>query len=143
MGVIEGKTWTEVLPPSTCWELLAATEVGRVSVIVSGVPEIYPVNYVVDGESILFRTGTGSKLDALTQSPMIAFEADSVDENQRLGWSVLVKGRAREVTAAAELRAARELPLHLWIPAERPVWIRIVPTEVTGRRIWSRTPPGT
>jgi nitroimidazol reductase NimA-like FMN-containing flavoprotein (pyridoxamine 5'-phosphate oxidase superfamily) len=138
MGVIEGKTWTEVLDPPHCWELMATHHVGRIAVVVDGVPEIYPLNYVVDEQSILFRTGSGSKLQGMTQSPLVSFEVDSVDENQRLGWSVLVKGRAKEVTTAAELRAAGELELDLWIPAERPVWIRVVPTEVTGRRIWSR-----
>src|SRR5262249_23874191 len=68
MPVIDGRTWLEHLDPATCWELLAATPVGRIGVIHDSAPEIYPVNHVVDGRSIVFRTDPGTKLRGLLRS---------------------------------------------------------------------------
>jgi nitroimidazol reductase NimA-like FMN-containing flavoprotein (pyridoxamine 5'-phosphate oxidase superfamily) len=136
VGVIEGRTWTELISEEHCWELLDGAVVGRLGVVVDGAPEIFPVNYATDQRSIVFRTGSGNKLVGLTQSARVAFEVDEIDADRRLGWSVLVKGRAAVTTE----QPADAHP-DLWIPAERPVWIRITPSEVTGRRIWSRSQP--
>jgi uncharacterized protein len=135
VGVIEGRTWTELLSEERCWELLDGAVVGRLAVVVDGAPEIFPVNYAIDQRTIVFRTGAGNKLLGLTQSARVAFEVDEIDADRRLGWSVLVKGRAATTPEPAGAEP------DLWIPAERPVWIRITPTEVTGRRIWSRSQP--
>ena len=86
--------------------LLAAAAVGRVGVLVDSAPEIYPVNHAVDGESVLFRTDPGNKLHAVERSPSVCFEADGIDADARGGWSVLVKGRAVELTSAADLLTA-------------------------------------
>jgi glycerol-3-phosphate dehydrogenase len=53
---------------------------------------IFPVNYVVDRDLIVFRTDPGSKLDAATERESVAFEVDAVDEATRTGWSVVVGG---------------------------------------------------
>jgi hypothetical protein len=53
----------------------------------------------------------------------------------RAGWSVLVKGRAVELTTPDDLQHASRLPLELWALGEKTHWIRIVPREITGRRI--------
>ena len=116
-----------------------ASSVGRVGVLVDSAPEIYPVNFVVDGHSVVFRTDPGSKLRGLDRSPSVCFEADGINVDDSTGWSVLVKGRAREVTDAEELRAVSGLPLTFWALGEKPHWVRIVPTDVTGRRIHRRT----
>ena len=49
-------------------------------------PEVLPVNYAIDGESILFRTGEGT---VLTQASMkvVAFEADHLDPSDQSGWT--------------------------------------------------------
>jgi len=138
MGVVEGRTWTELLSPERCWDAAATTAVGRLAVIIDGAPDIYPINYAVDDRTIVFRTGPGSKLRAVTQSQVVAFEVDAVDEPRRAGWSVVMQGRAQEITDPAELRAAGHRALDVWIPAERPVWIRITPTRVSGRSIRGR-----
>jgi nitroimidazol reductase NimA-like FMN-containing flavoprotein (pyridoxamine 5'-phosphate oxidase superfamily) len=69
----------------------------------------------------------------------VCFEVDGIDEVQRSGWSVLVKGRARELVDAAELRAASRTPLEPWGHGPKSCWIRLVPAEVTGRRIHAPT----
>lgn len=130
-----GKAWVEYLDGDECWRLLAQNPVGRVGVIVDSGPEIYPVNYVADHRTIVFRTESGNKLHGLHRSPSACFEADGLDMWERTGWSVLVKGRAEEITGADELRRAAELPLQLWSIGVKQHWIRITPRDVTGRRI--------
>jgi nitroimidazol reductase NimA-like FMN-containing flavoprotein (pyridoxamine 5'-phosphate oxidase superfamily) len=135
MGVIDGRTWFEHLSATTCWKLLGETPVGRIGVLVDSAPEIYPVNYVVDRDTIVFRTGPGEKLRGLDRSPSVCFQIDAIDPATKSGWSVLVKGRAKEVTHPDELHHLGELTLDYWTIATRPNWIRITPAEVTGRRI--------
>ena len=120
-----------------CLELLGTVAVGRVGVTIDALPAVLPVNFVLSGGSVVFRTIAGTKLDAATRGAVVAFEADeyATSEDPK-GWSVLVRGVAREVTAPDELAAVRELPLESWAfdgSAEHVV--RIEPTLVTGRRV--------
>ena len=142
MTTIDGPTWLEHLNPARCWELLDATPVGRVGVLNDSAPEIYPVNHVVDRGTIVFRTDLGTKLGGLLRSPAVCYEVDGIDPDDATGWSVLVKGRAGEIAGTDELRRARELPLRHWSLGDKDHWVRIVPTEVTGRRIWRGTSGG-
>lgn len=135
MGVVDGRTWLENLSSPECWSLLARSAVGRIGVLVDSAPEIYPVNHVVDNNTIVFRTDPGSKLRGLDRSPSVCFEVDDLDLEELTGWSVLVKGRATEVHEAEELRRVAELPLKFWALGEKSHWIRVEATEVTGRRI--------
>lgn len=140
MGVIDPRTWLEHLSSSMCWELLASTPVGRVGVLVDSAPEIYPVNFAVDGHTVVFRTDPGSKLRGIDRSPSVCFEVDGVDRAAE-SWSVLLKGRAEAVTEAADRRALDDLPLRPWALGQKSHWIRIRPREVTGRRIHQPRPP--
>jgi nitroimidazol reductase NimA-like FMN-containing flavoprotein (pyridoxamine 5'-phosphate oxidase superfamily) len=135
MAILDARTWLEHLSPAECWRLLALTPVGRLGVLVDSAPEIYPVNHVVDDQSIVFRTDPGSKLRGLDRSPSVCFEVDELDPSTATGWSVLLKGKAAEITDGADLERARELPLRFWVVGERDHWIRVTPVEVTGRRI--------
>lgn len=135
MAVIDGPTSMEHLAPQECWSLLASAPVGRVGVLVNSAPEIYPVNHAVDGETIVFRTDPGTKLEAVDRSPSVCFQVDGLDLDARGGWSVLVKGKAVELDSAADLLTAAELPLSFWGSGDKSHWVRIVPTEITGRRI--------
>ena len=125
-----GDVWVEHLPPGECWRLLASSPVGRVGVLVDSAPEIYPVNHVAVGETIVFRTDPGAKLRGLVRSPAVCFEVDAVDLVARTGWSVLVKGRAEEIDAPSEGGG-----VDVWTLGDKAYWVRIVPAEVTGRRI--------
>ena len=140
MAIIDPRTWMEHLSRSECWELLEQTPIGRIGVLFDSAPEIYPVNFVVDDRTIVFRTEQGQKLRGLDRSPSVCFEVDGFDEESQAGWSVLVKGRAREVESVMEERHLLELDLRYWGVGPKPIWIRVEPAEVTGRRI-SR-PPG-
>jgi nitroimidazol reductase NimA-like FMN-containing flavoprotein (pyridoxamine 5'-phosphate oxidase superfamily) len=141
MGVIEGRTWLEILSESECWRLVSGAEIGRLAVLVDGVPEIFPVNHVVHAETVVFRTDAGSKLLGLLDHPLVCFEVDGADPTTRAGWSVMVKGRAAELTSGADVADAARLPLEFWARGEKSHWIRITPSAVTGRRIYRATEP--
>jgi nitroimidazol reductase NimA-like FMN-containing flavoprotein (pyridoxamine 5'-phosphate oxidase superfamily) len=106
-----------------------------VGVLVDSAPEIYPVNFVVEDRSIVFRTDPGSKLRGLERSPSVSFEIDEFDTDDCTGWSVLVKGVAAKITEGAQVRRAQALELQPWPIGRKAHWIRIAPAEVTGRRI--------
>lgn len=133
--------WIEHLTPAECWELLEAQPVGRLGVLVDSAPEIYPVNYVVDRGAIVFRTGGGTKWRGFERNPSVCFEIDAVDPVGATGWSVLLKGRAVALTDAEDIRLAGLLPLHPWAFEHGTRFVRIVPAEVTGRRIGRTGPP--
>jgi nitroimidazol reductase NimA-like FMN-containing flavoprotein (pyridoxamine 5'-phosphate oxidase superfamily) len=96
---------------------------------------VLPVNHVVDGHDVVFRTAYGSKLAAAGGGHLAAFEADHYNEQTRSGWSVLVSGRAEMVDAEADIQRLSWRGLHPWATAiQRPFWIRIRPTSVSGRQ---------
>lgn len=136
MGVIEGRTWLEIIPPVGCERHLSQESVGRIAVLVDGHPEIFPINYAIDdGGAIIFRTDRGTKLAAVVGHAEVAFEIDGLDEERHLGWSVLVVGRATAVQALDELTKLHDLPLEPWAAGEKPSYVRIAPTKVSGRQI--------
>ncbi len=124
----------EALTTEECWELLAATSVGRLAIDIAGKPDIFPINFVVDGNHLIFRTGAGTKFAASALLHHVAFEIDGYGPQERTAWSVVVKGRAHEVERMDEVYAAEELPLFPWAAHPKPNFVRITPTEITGRR---------
>ena len=105
---------------------------GRLAVSVTGQPDIFPVNFHADDTSIVFRTAPGTKLLEVTINARVAFEADGYDIDE--AWSVVIKGTASVLEKQAEIFAAEELGLRSWVPTLKPVFVRIVPSEVSGRR---------
>lgn len=114
-----------------CLQLGAAFSIGRIAVgRADDAPLVVPVNYVLDGEAIVFRTDPGSKLFALREHP-VSFQVDFVDPFHRTGWSVLVAGVAYEATP---LEIAH-LTVEPWSGGEKQHWVRVLPRTVSGRRI--------
>ena len=124
----------ENLTPGQCWKVLSETSIGRLAVIVDGRPDVFPVNYKVDGQSLIFRTGGGRKLDALRHEAWVALEADAVSGEFGVAWSVVVKGHT-EITASDSqvLNTARK-GMFPWQGVGKDQLVRIVAEEVTGRR---------
>ena len=121
-----------VIPEDSCWGYLASQEVGRLGVSTNDLPEIFPINYYVDGESIIFRSAEGSKMHQMALNQNVVFEVDGWQEDG--GWSVMVKGTAEVITDEDELARARKAPLLPWVPTVKTNFIRILPTiEITGR----------
>ena len=124
----------EELSAAECWRLLRTHEVGRLAVSITDHPDIFPINYVVDGDGIVFRTGAGTKLAAAVLGRSVAFEIDGYDPIAGDAWSVVAKGRARQIEHMIEYFDADTLPLFPWHAAPKPDIVRIEPLEVTGRR---------
>lgn len=115
-----------------CWNLLSRGALGRLAVAVNGEPEIFPVNYVVDGPRVLCRTAPGSKLAELTVNPRVAFEVDEYDDT--FAASVVLKGHATRLELQSEIDEADGLGLAPWIPTLKYRWVEIRPTSISGRR---------
>lgn len=131
-AMADNDTPISVIPEDSCWGYLASQEVGRLGVSTDDVPEIFPINYYVDGESVIFRSAAGSKLDHLTGNQNVVFEVDGWHEEG--GWSVMIKGTAEVITDADELARANKAPLYPWIPTVKSHFVRIVPSlGISGR----------
>jgi len=123
-----------------CIDLLGRHSLGRLAFVgrVGVMPLIIPVNYVVDHDSVVFRSDPGSKLTAAVLGAPVAFEVDGgFDERNHTGWSVVVHGHARAITDPGESARLRQLPLVPWAPGAKPHFIRVEPGVITGRRIGS------
>lgn len=124
----------EILETSACWELLRGTGVGRLAVSVTDHPEIFPVNFIVDRSSVVFRTASGTKLAGAVLGRAVAFEVDGGGSGSSVAWSVIVKGRAVEIEQMGDYFDALDLPLFPWHAGPKPTFVRIEPHEITGRR---------
>lgn len=138
-----------VLDAETCLELLRTQPVGRLAVAIREHPDIFPINFVVDRGSVVFRTAEGTKLAASVLGRGVAFEVDGLDQDAQEAWSVVVKGRAVELEQMHELFAAAELPLFPWQAAPKHRFVRIEPVDISGRRfhvvdpsVWTDAAPG-
>jgi len=120
------------LTADQCWQLLRSRDLGRIAASAAGTVDIFAINYAVDGETIIFRTAPGTKLLELAINDRVAFEID--DHGEAEAWSVVVKGRAERVQRQSEMDAAETLGLTPWIPTLKYRWVRIRPTDITGRR---------
>lgn len=122
--------FTMQLDTADAWTKLRSKSFGRLAVSLQGQPDIFPVNYLANDSGILIRTEEGTKVDRVAANDLVAFEVD--DTNAQRAWSVVVKGSAHRLDDA-ELATARLAPLWAWAPEEKGVFIRIRPTEISGR----------
>jgi nitroimidazol reductase NimA-like FMN-containing flavoprotein (pyridoxamine 5'-phosphate oxidase superfamily) len=121
-----------VLSEDECWYLLASVTLGRLVTVVDGRPEIFPVNFVVQRPTVLFRTAEGRKLLSSVMDERVAFEVDDHDFEE--GWSVVLKGRADVMSNSADVEKADRAQLLSWTPTVKQHYVRIVAAEITGRR---------
>jgi uncharacterized protein len=123
------------LTPEECLDLVPPSGVGRAAMCAAAGPQIFPVNYVVDGESIVFRTSAYSALGTLAAGAKVAFEVDSVDHDHAAGWSVVAAGRAEPIDDETELDMLRERGLEptAWAGGLRRTYIRLRWSSLSGR----------
>jgi nitroimidazol reductase NimA-like FMN-containing flavoprotein (pyridoxamine 5'-phosphate oxidase superfamily) len=129
-------TAVRALPADECWRRLAEHP-ARVGHLGTGgaSPDIFPVNYAIDGHSVVFRTAAGKKLGAVGRGERVVFEVDHIDAQWQRGWSVVLRGFAEHVTDADEVARLSELPLQVWDPSPKPEFVRITTHLVSGREI--------
>jgi nitroimidazol reductase NimA-like FMN-containing flavoprotein (pyridoxamine 5'-phosphate oxidase superfamily) len=135
MRLIDNRTGLESIEREECLRLLRHGHVGRVGVIDGGRPVVLPVNYAMDGDRVVFRTAGGTKFDAAVRGATVAFEIDGADPMFHTGWSVLVSGRAEEVTDEGDRDRIDALGLQPWAAGDKPHVVSVSTATVTGRRI--------
>ncbi|WP_271223118.1 pyridoxamine 5'-phosphate oxidase family protein [Streptosporangium carneum] len=118
-----------------CRELLSTAGIGRIVFTDRALPAVQPVAFCLDGEDIVIRTMSGSKLATAASGGVVAFEADEFDAGTRTGWSVTVVGHARAVYAPEEIARMERLPLIPWTRGGRDYFITIRTEQITGLRV--------
>ena len=121
-----------VLSDDEAWNLLSSITLGRLVTSYAGKLEIFPVNFVVQKRTVLFRTAEGTKLFTTVMNDQVLFEAD--DHTVAEGWSVIVRGTARELATAEEIHQADRAQLMPWVPTAKLRYVRITPDELSARR---------
>lgn len=113
------------------WSFLAQERLGRLAFRLFEAVEIVPMNHVVDGDRIIFRTAEGNKLLGIATAGEVAFEVDWVGDGEAA--SVIAFGHAR-ILEGHEAEHADTLPLHPWIPTLKYNYVAIDVTRISGRR---------
>jgi uncharacterized protein len=121
-----------VLSAHESWNLLASVALGRLVTSVDGQPEIFPVNFVVQHRTVLFRTAEGTKLVSAAINNHVLFEAD--EHTVAEGWSVIVNGTARMLRTQDEIEEAERAQVLPWTATSKLHYVRVIPTQITGRR---------
>ena len=127
----------EQLTPVECLELLKETTIGRIVFTTSGGPVAFPVNFGLVRDKVVIRIERQSSLRNALQNP-IAFEVDHIDPDTNSGWSVLLRGIAREVSNDQVPDLVHQMKNTLprpWAEGVHNVWVVIEPREVTGRKL--------
>lgn len=126
---MEDEVVTE-LTPEECWDMLREEEFGRLAYLLVDEVHITPINYAVDGDTLLFRTAEGNKLLAVVMGAEVAFEIDRYSEDRAR--SVVVRGSAR-LLPEDEAHRAENVPLRPWVPTLKYNVVEIEPKVVSGR----------
>jgi hypothetical protein len=129
-----------------CWELLRSVTLGRLAIVVDGRPEIFPVNFVVDHATIVFRSSAGTKTAGLRGDTSAAFEADGHGPDDATAWSVVIHGQLEPLVSFDPV-STDVLPLFPQQAGPKPQFIRVVPDAISGRQFaivdpgsWETTP---
>ncbi|WP_406675401.1 pyridoxamine 5'-phosphate oxidase family protein [Nonomuraea sp. N2-4H] len=119
------------LPAAEAMRLLARAPLGRIVFTRHALPAVRPVNHAVVDGAIVIRTTPGMIIGGHMEQAVVAYEADELDGQERLGWSVIVTGVAAPVTDPEEAARLRGL-VRPWVTGEMDQVIRIRPEIVTG-----------
>ena len=120
-----------VLDDGEAWNLLSSVALGRLVTSFGGQLEIFPVNFVTQNATVLFRTAEGTKLFTTVMNEKVLFEAD--DHTADEGWSVILRGTARMLTGAEEIHEAEAAGLMPWVPTEKLRFVRVTASEISAR----------
>lgn len=131
MAYVENDAIT-VMSDDEAWDLLGKEPIGRLATTIGDDIEMFPVNYVLDGQTLVFRTAQGSKLFELTVNSRVAFEVDSYDADG--GWSIVLHGDAEVLEDPDEVVRLEQLPLRPWVPTIKTTYVRIRANYLSGRR---------
>lgn len=127
----------EALPRAESLRLLSTVSLGRLVFTHLALPAIRPVNHAVAGEQVIIRAYLGTAISTAVRDrsgTVVAYEADLIDPDTHLGWSVIVVGRATRLTDPAEAAPYRKL-LRPWVDGGADDLIAIQADMVDGFRL--------
>jgi nitroimidazol reductase NimA-like FMN-containing flavoprotein (pyridoxamine 5'-phosphate oxidase superfamily) len=101
---------------------------------VSALPAVVPVTFALDGDAVVCRTSSSSRLAQAADGGVLALQADDVDVATRSGWSVVATGQAEVLHDPVEINRIAEL-VHPWVLGPTDTTIRLPLTVLRGRRI--------
>lgn len=143
-----------LLSPQECTEVLTRNHVGRLAFRDGNQVSLQPIGYVARDEWIFLRSAYGSKLEAITSDPFVAFEVDEIEGP--FDWrSVVVHGtiyllptdgtQSGQRTAQRAIEAIRSAMPGAFtgkdpVP-ERQILYGLHVQEMTGRMAQSRARP--
>ena len=122
----------ESLDQDECWRLLAASVFGRLAVVGDDGADIFPINHLVHDHLLYFRSAPGTKIVSLTERPGVAFETDGTEN--RLRWSVVLRGTVRRLEVDAEIDSSGVGELHTFTRSTKWNYFVITPRALTGVR---------
>jgi nitroimidazol reductase NimA-like FMN-containing flavoprotein (pyridoxamine 5'-phosphate oxidase superfamily) len=131
----------EDLDEAECLRLITPGGIGRIAYSGRYGPTVLPVNYRLHAGTIVFRTAQDSPTDEDLRTGIadaeykVAFEIDEIDLDAREGWSVLVQGPVHHVESESERAEVLQAGVETWPRGDRELFLRIVPSRITGRRI--------
>ena len=135
----------EVLDEAECLRLISAGGIGRIAFTGRFGPTVLPVNYQLHQGTIVFRTAEDSPTDEDLRTGIanaeykVAFEIDDFSLAAREGWSVLVQGALHHVDSPAERASLRGAGVEPWAGGPRELFLRVIPSRISGRRISRKT----
>jgi hypothetical protein len=121
------------LDEAECYRLAATEPVGRLVWTGSQGPSVVPVNFTLEHGTVRIRTAAYSALAQECDDSRVAFEVDAYDPDSRLGWSVIMTGRA----AVGFVQPGVPAP-DAWPIGAKAVQLTITVDKVTGRRLRQR-----
>ncbi|MGH9279777.1 MAG: pyridoxamine 5'-phosphate oxidase family protein [Acidimicrobiales bacterium] len=133
----------KVLSRQECLDRLAGAAIGRVGFHAAALPVVLPVVFAVDGDSVVFATRAGSKLESAIRDAVVAFEADDFEPVEGAGWSVAVTGYATEVVAPDGPARLKGSSLGRWADHADARFFRVSLEIMSGRegQVFAARPP--
>lgn len=133
----------ENMTEEECLVCLKEVRFGRVAVVTAeGRPEIFPVNFAVQGRTVVMVTASSVLIE---RAPLghVAFEADHIDVESRQGWDVVVSGEGADITGTIDVTSlrARHEGVDNWAPGVKDFWISVLNPRFSGRRLYIPAPP--
>jgi hypothetical protein len=132
----------EILDEAECRKLLCSVAVGRLVFTSAALPAVRLVNFVVDGDTIVFATADDDRYRAAERGDVVAFEVDDIDPDRHLGWSITAVGHLSVVDSDELQDLLPRMPNRPWPPDRDRHLIRLGIENLDGRRLvaWAQRP---
>lgn len=135
-------TGMQILDDTESLKLLTSVPIGRLVFTMGGLPAVRLVNFVLDGDTLIFSTADGDKYRAAERGDVVAFEVDEVDLDRHLGWTVTAVGHLSVIDPEEAEPLRHDLLLRPWAPNRDAYLIRLAIESLEGRRLvpWGQRP---